>query len=1345
MPGFKPPENFDFRQPTGWVSWKQRFSRFRLASKLNKEDGEVQVSSLIYSMGPQAEGIFSQFNLNAADSKDYEKVVEKFDEHFTPQRNVIHERAQFHKRQQREGENIEEYVRQLYELAEFAEFADKEVTIRDRLVLGVIDQDLSQKLQLEAGLTLDKAIKMARQHEQVTTQLRQQREMTSASVDAATTQGDRFSHKSSGGGRFRPSRGYRSDSSQSHSQSGQTCTRCGYLHPDRTCPAKGKQCFKCKGFNHFRGCCRSTKVLNEVQAQARETDSQVHEAGIDLPSSDEEEHFFLGSVHTDNSQHWRQTLNICGKDLSFKIDTGADVNVISKETFESLPHQPTLASSRVTLHSPGGQMKVLGRFETLTPTDRTPMTIYVIDNNTDNLLSRNSACTLGLVKRVSSVKLGTVKCDPVKIRLKEGVVPHAITVARRVPIPLKEKVEAELRRMKNENVIQEITEATEWCAGIVPVLKPNGKVRICVDLKKLNQAVRRERYVIPTVDDILHQLQGSSVFSKLDADSGFWQIPLDPESAKLTCFMTHIGRFHFTRLPFGISSAPEIFQRIMHNITKRIKGVVCYFDDILCHSATVEEHSLLLDKVKQRLHEKGLKLNNEKCEYFKSEIEFLGHVVSKDGVRPDPAKVNAIANMTPPQDVDGLRRYLGMVNYLGRFVPNLSTVLQPLNQLLVKNNTWTWGPPQVQAFINVKTLLTSAPTLAYYDPSKTTTVCADASSFGLGGVLLQEHEEGLRPVAFCSRSLTKAEQHYAQIEKECLASVWACERFERYLVGLESFTVQTDHKPLIPLMNSRDLSETPIRCQRMLTRLMRFNVHAVYTPGKDMSVADALSRSPATDGQNDQLQDDVKVHVDAVKSAWPARDAYLDRIREETKRDINLQTALEYTKTGWPEYKQDVQLAARDLFAVRGELSCVNDLLVKGDRLVIPFSMRLEVLSKIHEGHLGIVKCRERARKSVWWPRISKDIQERVAACRKCVEKQPTQRREPLLPSETPERPFQMVGVDICELKGTHYLVMSDYYSRYIDIAHLKNLTPGVTIDKMKSVFSQHGIPETVVSDNGTQFTAIQFKEFADEWNFTHVTSSPRYPQSNGQAEAAVKTAKNILKQDDISLALLVYRSTPIPSLGASPAELLFGRKLRTTLPSLPKTLKPRTVKPSTVQTLSNAAKVKQKRYYDQRHGVRHLPELSPGAPVLIKCDGEKGWKLPGRVVESCAPRSYIVESRHGSLRRNRRHLRQAPADSSPEIDQPPVFIQQFPASVPDQREFGVPQEPPDLRASREQMPTPKPSSPVQPPPQQQRGSPSVKQPSSDGEHTTTMLTPGQAYLTRSGREVKKPARFQDD
>ena len=403
--------------------------------------------------------------------------------------------------------------------------------------------------------------------------------------------------------------------------------------------------------------------------------------------------------------------------------------------------------------------------------------IYVVKKLLKPLLGQPAIEALKLLVRVGTVADGRETQNPVHrfpqlyhghgrmqgdytISLKEGAVPFALTTRRRVPIPLMSSV----------------------------------------------------KHPMPAVEQTLAQIAGAHVFSKLDANSGFWQIPLSTESAALR-------RYHLNRLPFGITSAPEHFQRRMQEVLHGLQGVVCLMDDVLVHGKTQSEHDQCLNAVLVRLTESDLTLNKDKCVFSQPQVKFLGQILTPSGISSDPDKVSAVRQMRQPTNVSEVRRFLGMANQLSKFVPKLADLTKPLRDLLSKQNHWAWGEPQQRSFTQVQDALTKSPILASFDPNLETIVSADASSFRLGAVLLQKQKSGeIRPVAYISRTMTPTEQRYGQIEKESLALTWACERFQDYLVGVQ-FHTETDHKPLVPLFGKKLLDELPLRVQRFRMRL----------------------------------------------------------------------------------------------------------------------------------------------------------------------------------------------------------------------------------------------------------------------------------------------------------------------------------------------------------------------------------------------------------------------------------------------------------------------------------------------------------------------------------------------
>ena len=985
----------------------RRFERFREASGLSTKLPAEQVNTLVYCMGEEADDILTSLHLTEDENGSYEVVKQKFDTYFNGSKNVIFERARFNQRRQEADESVDEFVTALHRLVEHCDYGTlKDEMVRDRIVVGIRDEQLSERMQLDAHLTLKTAVDQTRQRETVRKQqsvvrknppdgdtryshgmvrvtprdgadvdlVQQQSPDVATDVDGIQSRGDR------GRMGMRRQRG-----SQRYNQ--QTCKRCGReSHAVEQCPARNVKCYKCAQTGHFAAVCMSNKI--GAVCGVRDESGQVTAAS-------DADYAFLGSI--DGSElrefeNWLITLKLGDTNIQFRIDTGADETVIPESVYSELPNVNRLREADKKLFGVGSKsmLAVVGMFSTdiTGKTKTTTQNIYVVRGMHKSLLGKPAIDSLQLISRVESVEggdsvgavdyhteypelfdgLGRMEGRPYETALKDDVQPYAVHVPRRVALPLMDRTRQELDRMVKMGVIIRVEQPTDWCAPMVVVPKSEDSVRICVDLTKLNEGVRRERHDMPSVDYTLGQLAGAQIFSKLDANSGFWQVPLAEEFTLLTTFITPFGRFAFRRLPFGISSAPEHFQRRMQTILEGIDGVLCQMDDILVFGTSQVEHDKRLHEVMTRLKRAKMTLNNKKCQFSVHEVKFLGQIINSSGIRPDIEKLRAVMDMPEPTDVSGVRRFLGMVNQLGKFTPHLAEITKPMRDLLSKTNDWVWGHDQQRCFQALKDSLTSTPVLALYDAKRETTVSADASSFGLGAVILQRQPDGeLRAVAYASRAMTGVEQRYAQIEKEALATTWACERYSDYILG-KTFHIETDHKPLVSLFGQKTLDELPIRIQRFRMRLMRFRYTISHVPGKFLVTADTLSRAPVASTSNEKdtnFQEQCQAYVNAVMAALPITDQRLLEVKRAQSDAITCQRIEEYVTHGWPD-RARLSPEEKLYSLVAAELSIEQGLLLKGARLVIPPALRQSMLTKIHTGHQGITKCRERAKQSVW-------------------------------------------------------------------------------------------------------------------------------------------------------------------------------------------------------------------------------------------------------------------------------------------------------------------------------------------------------------------------------------------
>ena len=482
----------------------------------------------------------------------------------------------------------------------------------------------------------------------------------------------------------------------------------------------------------------------------------------------------------------------------------------------------------------------------------------------------------------------------------------------------------------------------------------------------------------------------------MDASSGYWQIKVDEESSNLLTFNTPFGRHRIKRLPFGIHSAAEVFQKEISQIIDGIEGAANDQDDIIVFVKDNEEYDKALEQVLERIRKSGLKLNKKKCIIRVTETTFLGHLISASGIKADPRKIQAILNMPVPNTKVELQRFLGMITYLGKFLPNLSKETAPLRQLLEKDVQWHFEQQHETAVNTLKKMVTSSPVLAYYELKLPTRVTANLSKSGLGAVLKQKHEEEWKPVAFASRAMTQSEQHYARIEKETLAIVFACERFHEYIYG-QKVTIRSDHKPLKAIF-SKPISKVPPRIQRFLLRLQKYDLHVKFIPGSDIPVADTLSRAYLTHQIKPEIpEEETQCHIHSIIKSIPVSMTKLEEFKKETANDEDLQKLKAFIQQGWPDDKRTIPSAVKPYLTHQDEISEVEGVMLRGNRIIVPKSMRKEMKSRIHEGHLGIERSKARAREALYWPGMSSEVTDMVSRCSTCLESRRKQQREPML------------------------------------------------------------------------------------------------------------------------------------------------------------------------------------------------------------------------------------------------------------------------------------------------------------------------------------------------------------
>ncbi|XP_053967933.1 uncharacterized protein K02A2.6-like [Anastrepha ludens] len=969
------------------------------------------------------------------------------------------------------------------------------------------------------------------------------------------------------------------------------------MHYAKYCTYHNQKCNKCNKYGHKEGYCNSysaskSKSTKPQRHKQQQTSNKGHNSCLQVNSITLVNRRKYTTVSIKPIETATSSFPSC--DVRMQVDTASDVSLIGKSTWIQMGQPGIRLENKYVTSASKDKIQLLAEFSCEA-----------------RLNGEVQYCNLFVTNIDSLNILGVDWCDIFHIWEKPlnlicnniiSVQDQQSTILKHIQQDYADIFKPDLEKLNRLHQLGVITpvEFSEWAAPIVAVKKPSGKVRICGDYSSgLNAWLEPHQYPLHTPEEIYAKVAGSHCFTVIDPSDAYLQIPVTAESAKLLTINTHMGLFTFNRLAPGIKSAPGAFQQIMDTTLAGIDDTVAYIDDIIIGGATFEKHVENLHKVAQQLQKYKFRVQFDKCKFFAAQVKYLGNILSKTGIKPDPTKISQILALPEPKNVSEVRAFLGSVNYYGKFIAEMSNVRAPLDKLLHKNEKFNWNADCQKAFQQFKRILNSDSMLTHYNPNLPLKVAADASNRGIGAFICHVFPDGSEKVIqHASKVLTDAEQKYSQIEKEALALVFALKKFHRFIFG-RKFTLCTDHKPLIAIFGKNKGIPTYAanRLQRWALILMMYDFNIQYIKTTEFGCVDMLSRLIANHTKQDedmviactQMEEEMNTIIEDQCEKLPVS---FEMIRKATKQCSTAQAVINALSNGW---KQEIIPELQPFYARKDALSVIQECLMFHERIVIPKKLQPRILRQLHRGHPGRERMKLLARSYVYWPGVDEDIVSYSRNCQLCAStaKMPVKHTLRSWPLAT--KPMERLHIDIAgPCNGFYYFVIVDAFSKWPEIFQIENITTQTIISKLNETLSRYGDCDTLVSDNGTQFTSGAFEQFVTSRGIQHIRTSPYHPQSNGHAE----------------------RSTPNPNVveRKSPAEAFLNRKIKTTLDL---------TKPQTTEIKQR--NLKQEKQFIVKHGAKSR-EFSNGSLVNVKWhQGNDTFWVPGVIIERIGSVNYNV------------------------------------------------------------------------------------------------------------------------
>ena len=866
---------------------------------------------------------------------------------------------------------------------------------------------------------------------------------------------------------------------------------------------------------------------------------------------------------------------------------------------------------------------------------------------------------------------------PIEIHVSEDATPRVCNTPAHIPLHWQDKVYEDIKRDEALGILERVPygEPVTWCHRLVVTRKHDGSPRRTVDLSPLNKFCKRETHGAESPFHLARRIPNNTWKTVSDAWNGYHSVPLREADRHLTTFITPFGRWRYTRAPQGYLSSGDGYNRRFAAILEDFPRKERCVDDTLHYDDDLEEHYWRTIDFLIRVGQSGIVLNPDKFQFASKEVDFAGFRIADDTVEPLPKHLEAIQSFPKPQSTTDIKSWFGLVNQVSQYA-QLRDIMAPFRKFLSPRTRFEWNATLDETFERSKSLITESIRhgVQIFDIKRPTCLRPDWSRQGIGFFLFQKHCECESHLPNCcshgwkitlagSRFLSDTEARYAAVEGEALAIAWGLEQTKYFTQGCDNLLVVTDHKPLVGVFGDRTLDAiTNTRLFRLKQRTLQWKFEIAYLPGRTNSAADAASRYPCISIATSTMESgdiEEKLMVSAIHhEASEVTSINWGIIADETWNDPVLSQLKKAIDEGFSgEYK-----GIHEFLKYKTSLFVLKGAVIYKDRVVIPTTLRPTVLDSLHAAHQGVTTMQLRAQTIVFWPGMTKDIAARRERCTECNRNAPSQAVLPTVNAESPSTPFEQIVADFFEFGGRRYLVAADRLSGYSEIF----FTPTGTINSgargliscLRKWFQTFGVPDQLSSDGGTEFTADSTRKFLTTWGVSHRVSAAYNAPSNGRAEVAVKTAKRLMRSninasgnldtDKFLQAMLQLRNTPDPDCGISPAEIVFGRKLRDNL-KFASYLERGSYAPRWQQAWASKEDALRKRFARTAEKLnthaRYLPPLAVGESCFIQNQRgnlKRKWHQTGVVVEVLPYDRYVLRV-DGSGRlttRNRRFLR---------------------------------------------------------------------------------------------------------